>query len=109
MYPKQYDSLASWWYNAVETIYPPWLKNESFASSVSYNEAWNSLSDEDSKKKLVHLIMTNAIMDLCCICTMLAHNVFDTKKINIVYAGCAHSELIADFFKGLAPCKRQGE
>lgn len=104
--PKLHSVLLNWWVEMVETAYSPWLLNESFIFSEEYNAAWKSFgSSREKKKDLLHLISTNALMDLTTIAQMLRNDCMAPGKRVIVYVGCAHAEIIADFFKKFGICE----
>lgn len=94
-----FQTLFRWWLDKIQNTYAPWVLDPSFVFSREYHRSWAHQTDETSRRALLHLITTNAIMDLCCIAKMLANNVMEHGKCSVVYSGCAHAECVADFFK----------
>jgi hypothetical protein len=103
--PSAYGTLTRWWLEMIRTSYPPWILT-SHAFSAEYNGAWNYFANASTKRRdLLHLIATNALMDMTCIATMMRNGCTTSGKFGVVYVGCAHAECIADFFRQFGPCE----
>lgn len=94
-----FDKLKSWWQKQVLNTYAPWKKNEDFMFSKEYNLSWTEFPR--GRRALLHLIMTNALMDLYCVSKLIGDRRLDDDGLTVVYLGCAHAESIASFFRYL--------
>jgi hypothetical protein len=102
--PYMYRILSDWWMKMVRNEYPPW-RRVSKAFSEEYNDAWVHFDGQPTRRRdLLHLITTNALMDLTCIARMVQNNCLSPATYSVVYVGCAHAECISDFFLQFGPC-----
>ena len=103
---KEGRMVRDWWL-AMAASYPPWKLDPRFLFSRTHHAAWGGGA---SRRGLLVMSLTNALMDLMCVCKMLNTNVHAQGKCSIVYAGCAHAESVAHFFgMHFGPCVRAME
>ena len=89
-----YSEFARWWKQKVIYTYDPRQRHADFAFSIDYNRMWNY--DGARSRQLLFTIITNALLDAVCISRMMYVQHFE--NLCLVYAGCAHAEIVNFYF-----------
>jgi len=97
--PIAYMAFKEWWCNRAIGVYDPRQQSLGFACSLDYSKMWQAVPPE-KRQTLLFTICTNAIMDAMCIASMMINHIECTSDhAQVVYVGCAHAELINDYFR----------